>query len=48
MLDLDQIRMYLQAITAVLTAIELGPGLDAALEAVLQDPLGLDDGAPVR
>jgi hypothetical protein len=44
-LDVDQIRMYLQAITAVRTAIELGPGLDAVLAEVLTDPLAFGDAA---
>ncbi|NJD09429.1 MAG: hypothetical protein FIB01_02940 [Gemmatimonadetes bacterium] len=39
-LDLDQVRMYQQAITAVRTAIELGPDLDDALAAVLVAPIG--------
>ncbi len=41
-LDLDQVRMYLQAITAVRTAMELGPALDQALAAVLANPIGFD------
>ena len=44
-LDIDQIRMYLQAITAVRTAIELGAALDAALAEVLAGPLVFDGGA---
>jgi hypothetical protein len=39
-LDVDQVRMYLQAITAVRVAIELALDLDAALAAVLADTLG--------
>ena len=44
-LDIDQIRMYLQAITAVRTAIALGADLDAALAEVLAGPLAFDGGA---
>jgi len=39
-LDVDQVRMYLQSITAVRVAIEMAPDLDAALAAVLADALG--------
>lgn len=42
LLDVAQVRMYLGAITAVRTALELGPELDMALAAVLADPLVFD------
>lgn len=38
-------RMYLQAITAVRTAIEMAADLDAALAEVLAGPLAFDGGA---
>lgn len=40
-LDVDQVRMYLEAITAVRTAIEMAPDLDATLAVILGAPLGL-------
>lgn len=42
MLDIDQVRMYLQAITAVRTAIEIGADLDTALAEVLANPIAFD------
>jgi hypothetical protein len=42
-LDVDQIEMYLRAVTAVLTAIELGPNLDAVLIDILAKPLRFGD-----
>jgi len=45
-LDLDQIRMFLHAITAVQTAIGLGSALDAALEEVIADTLEIAIGGP--
>lgn len=42
-LDVDQIRMFLRAITAVRTAIELGPALDMTLDAIVTDTLGFPE-----
>jgi Type ISP C-terminal specificity domain/N-6 DNA Methylase len=41
-LDIDQVRMHLQAITAVRTAIELAPDLDSALAEILAAPLAFE------
>jgi len=42
-LDTDQIQGFQSAIHAVRECIRLGPGLDAALNSVLVDPLDLGD-----